>query len=218
MSELRYGIIVFHPTEGFSWSSFGGMPLADATKLFNTWDRKRGDSRVYAIGVTVFSIDGMEKPVEFDNCVLQAFHNTAVDRELMLRQVTEIQKDQSLQLRAARIEAWEMAAQTADSVQAAHPNQEDGALEAAVAIRKMAKHASVGAIPMILHCPECSTPHVDEGEWATRIHRTHQCQYPGCGKEWRPANVPTVGVADLGTPLPEKHPNDDVPGNGSFGQ
>lgn len=50
-------------------------------------------------------------------------------------------------------------------------------------------------IPMLLACPSCHAPHLDEGIWATRPHRTHQCQL--CGHEWRPALVPTVGVAEL---------------------
>ena len=47
--------------------------------------------------------------------------------------------------------------------------------------------------PMILHCPECHVQHLDEGEWATRPHKTHQCQ--NCKHEWRPFPYPTVGVA-----------------------
>ena len=48
-------------------------------------------------------------------------------------------------------------------------------------------------IPMQLVCPECGAEHVDEGEWATRLHKTHQCQ--ACKHEWRPYEYPTVGVA-----------------------
>lgn len=48
-------------------------------------------------------------------------------------------------------------------------------------------------IPVRIDCPECGTPHVDEDEWATRPHRTHQCQQ--CGHEWRPYPVATVGIA-----------------------
>lgn len=63
-------------------------------------------------------------------------------------------------------------------------------------------------IPMALYCP-AGHRHLDLGEWATRPHRTHQCQavvYEGgpdgrgeyvCGLEWRPANFPTVGVEKL---------------------
>lgn len=50
-------------------------------------------------------------------------------------------------------------------------------------------------IPMYLTCPKCSTRHVDEGEFATKSHHTHSCQ--NCGLTWRPAIVPTVGVAFL---------------------
>lgn len=45
---------------------------------------------------------------------------------------------------------------------------------------------------MMLWCPICLMQHIDEGEWATRSHRTHQCQ--GCGCEWRPSEISTVGV------------------------
>jgi hypothetical protein len=50
------------------------------------------------------------------------------------------------------------------------------------------------ALPVRLHlfCNLCGTQHIDEGEWATRPHRTHQCQ--ACCHEWRPADFPTVGV------------------------
>lgn len=50
-------------------------------------------------------------------------------------------------------------------------------------------------IPMILTCPSCSARHVDEGEFATKVHHTHACQ--SCGMVWRPAVVPTVGVRFL---------------------
>lgn len=50
-------------------------------------------------------------------------------------------------------------------------------------------------IPMVLHCPECRTRHIDEGDFATKVHHTHSCQ--GCGLTWRPAVVPTVGVQFL---------------------
>lgn len=51
------------------------------------------------------------------------------------------------------------------------------------------------AIPMLLHCPLCSARHIDEGEFADKIHHTHACQE--CGHVWRPAVVPTVGVKFL---------------------
>lgn len=33
-----------------------------------------------------------------------------------------------------------------------------------------------------LFCPICDRRHVDEGEFALRIHKTHRCAY--CGQEW----------------------------------
>jgi len=61
-------------------------------------------------------------------------------------------------------------------------------------------------IPMILSCPNCHKVHSDEGEWKTRPHKTHRCVNDtfgkGCGAEWRPANVPTVGVLLLASDAP----------------
>jgi rubredoxin len=51
------------------------------------------------------------------------------------------------------------------------------------------------AIPMLLHCPMCNKRHIDEGDFATKLHHTHACQH--CGHVWRPAIVPTVGVQFL---------------------
>lgn len=51
------------------------------------------------------------------------------------------------------------------------------------------------AIPMILTCPQCGGRHIDEGEFATKLHHTHACQH--CGMVWRPAIVPTCGVQFL---------------------
>jgi predicted RNA-binding Zn-ribbon protein involved in translation (DUF1610 family) len=50
-------------------------------------------------------------------------------------------------------------------------------------------------VPMLLHCPECRTRHIDKGEFATKLHHTHSCQ--ACGLTWRPAIVHTVGVQFL---------------------
>lgn len=55
--------------------------------------------------------------------------------------------------------------------------------------------AAPEAVPMVLHCPECRTRHLDVGEFATKPHHTHACQ--GCGFVWRPAIGPTVGVQFL---------------------
>jgi hypothetical protein len=50
-------------------------------------------------------------------------------------------------------------------------------------------------IPMRLPCPACNALHIDEGEFATKVHHTHSCQ--SCGMTWRPAVVATVGVRFL---------------------
>lgn len=50
-------------------------------------------------------------------------------------------------------------------------------------------------IPMLLTCPACNARHVDEGDFATKVHHTHACQF--CGMCWRPAVRPTCGVRFL---------------------
>lgn len=73
------------------------------------------------------------------------------------------------------------------------------------------------SIDMILHCPACHTQHIDEPEpapvarhydelpggmaenqpWTNPPHRSHLCKQ--CGHIWRPADVPTNGVAAIKT-------------------
>lgn len=50
-------------------------------------------------------------------------------------------------------------------------------------------------IPIRISCPKCGELHVDEGEFATRPHRTHTCQH--CGLNWQPSLACTVGVKFL---------------------
>jgi hypothetical protein len=56
-------------------------------------------------------------------------------------------------------------------------------------------------IPMLLFCPDCAAQHVDAPEpgsgWTNPPHKSHTCHT--CGIIWRPADVPTVGVAAIGT-------------------
>jgi hypothetical protein len=56
-------------------------------------------------------------------------------------------------------------------------------------------------IPMVLHCPKCTTQHVDAPDpdkgWTNPPHKSHLCHK--CGFIWRPADVPTVGVEKIKT-------------------
>lgn len=83
-------------------------------------------------------------------------------------------------------------------------------------------------IDMVLYCPACGTQHIDkdncdeirimaaelgidregdraysdwleENEWTNPPHRSHLCHNPKCKTIWRPADVPTNGVATIGT-------------------
>ena len=56
-------------------------------------------------------------------------------------------------------------------------------------------YVSDHAIALLLWCPGCNERHIDEGEFATKLHHTHACQH--CGMVWRPAIEPTVGVLFL---------------------
>ena len=50
-------------------------------------------------------------------------------------------------------------------------------------------------IRMRLPCESCGRLHIDEGDFATKPHHTHQCE--ACGLVWRPAEQCTVGVMFL---------------------
>lgn len=79
--------------------------------------------------------------------------------------------------------------------------------------RRMAEQAVeelAQPIDMILHCPACHMQHIDapecnfpdklaaaQGLWTNPPHRSHLCH--GCGHIWRPADVPTNGVAAIKT-------------------
>jgi len=67
-------------------------------------------------------------------------------------------------------------------------------------------------IDMVLFCPACGTQHIDAAEsheadenepqrpgglWNNPPHKTHLCH--SCGHKWRPADVPTNGVAAVKT-------------------
>lgn len=80
--------------------------------------------------------------------------------------------------------------------------------------RKVAKLAAAttppvqDSIPMILHCPACHAQHIDAPEsedWTNPPHRSHLCHT--CGHIWRPADVPTTGVAKIET----RGKNDSLP-------
>ena len=49
-------------------------------------------------------------------------------------------------------------------------------------------------LDMVLHCPACGHQHVDA---LSPPHRSHLCA--ACGHIWRPADVPTNGVASVKT-------------------
>lgn len=77
-----------------------------------------------------------------------------------------------------------------------------GAVEAAQA------QAEAVPVDMVLHCPACGLQHIDAPEplfesepgaaqWSNPPHRSHFCH--GCGHIWRPADVPTNGVAAVKT-------------------
>jgi len=53
-----------------------------------------------------------------------------------------------------------------------------------------------------IFCPTCGKQHLDVGEFATKVHRTHLCEETpdgpktGCGHLWRPKSTPTFGVEE----------------------
>lgn len=66
----------------------------------------------------------------------------------------------------------------------------------------MGKAKSAVPIDMLLFCPKCGTQHIDEpgkgdSSWTNPPHRSHLCD--SCNCVWRPADVPTNGVARITT-------------------
>ena len=57
------------------------------------------------------------------------------------------------------------------------------------------------SLPMMLHCPQCRFQHIDaprpEQGWTNPPHKSHLCHI--CKTIWRPADVPTEGVAATAT-------------------
>lgn len=73
-----------------------------------------------------------------------------------------------------------------------------------------AQDAAIGflsaPIDMVIYCPCCGLQHIDnpsEG-WDNPPHRSHLCH--GCNHVWRPADVPTNGVAAVRTVGKADHP------------
>jgi len=64
-------------------------------------------------------------------------------------------------------------------------------------IRKLDEKRAADELPirMLLECPNCFERHIDEGEWATRPHKIHECQ--ACGHQFKVCDRPTVGVKFL---------------------
>ena len=60
---------------------------------------------------------------------------------------------------------------------------------------KMARATLASPVPIRLFCPLCHALHIDEGECATRPHKSHTCQ--ACGCTWTPSLSNTVGVRFL---------------------
>lgn len=62
--------------------------------------------------------------------------------------------------------------------------------------------ATPAPLDLVLHCPSCHLQHIDAPDertpdWKNEPHRSHLCH--GCGFIWRPADVPTNGVAAVMT-------------------
>lgn len=74
---------------------------------------------------------------------------------------------------------------------------------------------AIGPEPKDLFCPSCGLRHIDEGEWATKPHKTHRCvsyqgaRSAGCGHDWRPFDFATVGRASRTPWAP--NPNEVTP-------
>jgi hypothetical protein len=64
------------------------------------------------------------------------------------------------------------------------------------------KALALRPVALLLFCPNCLEQHIDAPDertpdWTNPPHRSHLCHH--CGHIWRPADVPTEGVAELAT-------------------
>lgn len=93
--------------------------------------------------------------------------------------------------------------------------------ETGIQIVESAPQAPAAPLDMVLHCPACHRQHIDAPEtdeqyngrlfesswwecggdkperWTNPVHRSHKCSH--CNFIWRPADVPTNGVAAVKT-------------------
>jgi hypothetical protein len=137
-----------------------------------------------------------------------------------LQLVREAEKDAelvALRARLAEAEAERNAAMARRNLLQAHLNESVQAMaayqrrnpergldcdDALLPILKAALTSPAPApIPLILSCPKCGLLHIDAPDpakdWTNPPHKSHLCH--GCGTIWRPADVPTVGVAAITT-------------------
>jgi hypothetical protein len=104
---------------------------------------------------------------------------------------------------AQRDSIWVAAEVLEKSDEHAHAAELRAMLKAAPASTVAAD--ALAPIPMLLFCPACGLQHIDAPEaaregvkaWDNPPHRSHKCR--ACEAVWRPADVPTVGVASIQT-------------------
>lgn len=82
----------------------------------------------------------------------------------------------------------------------ASKQQTDLIIQASALRSQIAEHLKT-PLNILLPCPECGSHHVDapepENDWTNPPHKSHLCH--ACGTVWRPADVPTNGVARIQT-------------------
>jgi hypothetical protein len=89
------------------------------------------------------------------------------------------------------------------------PNGRNGGGWCRDAVRGVIQAAISEPINMVLPCPRCRRLHVDAPEpgtaWTNPPHKSHKCHNELCVDKngertiWRPADVPTNGVASIAT-------------------
>lgn len=132
-----------------------------------------------------------------------------------------------LEMACRRVPAWEdhprLAEQIAEELKAALIDLAESPFREKVTLL-------VEPIDMILHCPACGLQHIDAPEevnyldegfpttgviWSNPPHRSHLCANKSCRHVWRPADVPTNGVAGIMTRSDRDSPH---PKEGTFAE
>lgn len=90
---------------------------------------------------------------------------------------------------------WEATVELREGTKQGKEYETDPIVGAALELRDELAKLTLRDKPMLellIYCPRCLKQHIDEGDFATKPHKTHACQF--CGLGFRASKEPSVGV------------------------